>query len=351
MVEFLCVGDTHADGMPPCIPKKLSAKAVPDVLDQALHYSVQNNINNIILLGDIFDGYPGTMASHITYIDFFLKAHKEKIAVYCIDGNHGFISNETTSLDLLHFMQKKNILGDCHIFTKNPAVEKVDGTDVVFLPWPHNKVKGLVKKPCLVFAHCQRPNLKTASGYKLKDVEDFDLGNHFWVIGDNHEPQKGKGFIYPGAPLQLKFGDSKKRHFLHIDYKSGKKPKVKYVPIALPYILSVITAETSEDLEKLNDRKDNEWTKVKSSREILSNAGKITKKWPRVIIEPMVKETIKTEHVEKSRDLFIDSWEFRSKLLTDRMKGEGLSKSQIKRGLKLALTAEERMKPKKKSKK
>lgn len=333
MVDFLVVGDTHADGIPSCIPSEIANVAVTSVLNQALSMAMNNRIDNIILMGDLFDGYPGSMQSHIEYLNFFSLCAKQNIKVFAIDGNHGVKHTAQTSLMLLKYIAD-NLYTNVHIFTQAPSVMKVEGATCVFLPWPHTKVKQ--EKPCLVFAHVPRPGVSLPNGYTLKDVKDFPLKNHFWVIGDIHEPQQGKRFVYPGAPLQLKFGDSANRHFLWLKYKRGEAT-FKKLPIIAPYILNVMEANEYNDLLVLKDRPLNEWTKVRLGPDILPQSNKITAQYERIVIEPIIKpKKVVEELTKESLKVVSNDWDFRQNLLKSRMKNEGMSKKQIDKAINIA---------------
>lgn len=321
MVDFIAIGDTHVDGMPSVLPAKVANSAVPLILEQAIAQAEFQNVENLMLLGDLFDGNLGSIEGHMQYLDFMVKCKKLGLRCWGIDGNHGYEHQDKSSIRLLKHIAEASF-PNFKLVTGKPYVEKIEGQQCIFLPWPYTNAVELSRKPSLVFAHVPRPGVKMPSEYRLKDVKDFDLGRHFWVIGDIHEPQSGKGFVYPGCIVQQKFGDSRERSFVKVSFDNGKA-RWNRLPITSPFVLGEMVAQVWEDLKVLDERPLNEWTKVKVGRELLSKANKITQSYKRVKVEPLTNEfsaeKAEGETVVK-RESFENSWDFRSKLLARRMK-------------------------------
>ena len=165
---------------------------------------------------------------------------------YFISGNHDKNSRDKNSLTILQYLSKRHGLTNCHFYLK-PSKTKINGVQTIFLPWPHYKSKLLNTKPSLVIAHVERKGAQYDNGFEVEDYE-FDLKNHFWVIGHLHELQEEPNLVFVGAPMQLRNGDSLNKVFLHLKHKEGKF-SYKKIPVKLPYRLLTIK------IRKLKDQK------------------------------------------------------------------------------------------------
>lgn len=327
-VEFLVIGDPHKDGEPSFLPDDLRDSAFKQVSDQALSYCLEHGIKRIIWLGDVFHSYPPSLKAQEQVIEIDNELAEHGIQLYIIDGNHGYVRKGHTSLNLLKRladMRKMN----AKIYTSDTTIEEVEGEDVAFMPWP-NKDISMLTKPSLIFAHIDKPGAKLANGHVMEGIEDFDMGEHEWIIGHNHTPQP----YYCGAPLPLRWGDTNKRRFWHVRFKNGKAKK-RSVLIDNPYNLEDYYANTEEELAVLDTRESNTWTRLFLGGPLLSQSKEIQDKYPRVVCKPVPKKVFidgNTEsNIEVSEDgnfVFMDETQFEKDYLSRKADESGFSSKE-----------------------
>lgn len=327
-VEFLAIGDPHKDGEPSFLPEELRENAFKMVSDQALTYCLEKGIKRIVWLGDVFHSYPPSLKAQEQVVEIDNELAENGIQLYIIDGNHGYVKKGHTSLSLLKCLADMRKL-NAKIYTSDTTVEDICGEDVAFMPWP-NKDISMLKKPSLIFAHVDKPGAKLANGHVMEGIEEFEMGEHEWIIGHNHTPQP----YYCGAPLPLRWGDTNKRRLWHIRFKDGKAKK-KSVLINNPYNLEDHYASVEEDLKPLAERADNTWTRLFLGGELLSQSREIQNKYPRVVCKPIPRQAIISEDVgdevevsEEGNFIFMDEAKFEKDYLARKADENGFSNMQ-----------------------
>ena len=246
--EIALLGDTHLSRLMTYFPNKDWLQWSLRPFFQVEKYCLDNGIKYVIQTGDLFDDVEPSQEVILALIDFLLAS---KLEWHFSLGNHDIESRNKHSLILLKYFSLKGKINNCFFYPKTQSV-LIDGIRVVFLPYPKTRHKLLNAKPSLIVAHVERKGAKYDNGRRVSD-HSFKLGKHYWVIGHLHEYQKGRRHVYPGAPLQLRYGDTQNKFFLHLKIKqTNREIQVKYKKkrIQPPYIFADATINTLEDAER-----------------------------------------------------------------------------------------------------
>lgn len=266
MLSFYAVGDPHLEGIKKLFPNKDTVKIQLDHLAKIADHAIDNKITYIFLLGDIFDNPFPEKESVLKLLKLFKKYNN--INWIAILGNHDFSNIQDTSLDVMEYIAHElKALPNVKILFR-PYLEKIDGINLCFLPYPYHKREIKTRKPCIVFAHIDINGAKHNNNKVVSNAFNINLINtqgDYWVLGHIHSHQKiGKRTIYNGTSLQKNFGEEPNKGFVKYTahYNKGKLiVKHKRIFIDLPYTLHNIQIKKPEDLHKL-EKNSNKYYKI-----------------------------------------------------------------------------------------
>ncbi len=302
---------------------------VTSILNQVEEYARKNAISTIIQLGDVHDS---THVDEQTRLFFMQSLQRSKLRWIMYYGNHDYLSAEYNTLQYYRQMQSTfGILPNAKFITE-PTIMKIEKQNCAVLPWPHATITS--KESLLCFAHFAKFGAKSDNGFVLKTGENIDT-KHFWIIGDLHSYQKGDNYLYVGAPLQLKYGDTDKRYFVNFT-GSSNKPKWQRIQIKLPYILEQQTILQISNIEKLqkhlSNRSDNTYTKIKCGADIMADYRfEEIQSTKNIIIEYAGK--VKATSNDNENVAIIDSKSVRQQLVRKRLIKKGFDKLAISKAI------------------
>lgn len=233
--EFLVLGDFHLDKQKP-YPNYLQVSK--NAVLSCLNYAEDNDIKNIVILGDLFDTpYPSDEAK-IALLEIF----EREFEFFVILGNHDWASTEKNSLELLTYLADKKY-SNVHLYI-TPTLGKIGKLRCQFLPFPQEMP--ISEKQSVCFSHASYHGFMTDNHKSIKGTK---LDNrHKWYVGHIHLRQ---GDIYPGSILQNTFGESEEKFFFHVIAYSQSNIKTKAIPILQPYYLRKVVIRSEEDFRKL----------------------------------------------------------------------------------------------------
>jgi DNA repair exonuclease SbcCD nuclease subunit len=171
-------------------------------------YLVDNNIENVICLGDI--------THHRQFIDIYIQQkleeeffsffEKNKIKLYIIAGNHDVFYKDTNEISYIQLLKKfKNI-----VVIDKPKVITIDNVSVGFVPWG---MEEYAPEPSVVDVLCTHSEIggvkinkyttSKNSHLKLSDFKDYKLV----LSGHYHTASKNGNVVYLGTPYQMDRND------------------------------------------------------------------------------------------------------------------------------------------------
>lgn len=190
--------------------------------EQFFPYLKENNINNILHLGDLFD-----RRKYINFktLDFFnnvfLKPLLEmNIQMDIIAGNHDVFLKNTNTLNSLHLLLPEDKI---NIYI-NPLEKKYDGKLFFLCPWvtrdnldEFQKMREKTKAK-ICFGHFDfsgfdmLPGIKSYHGFPKKDFKKFDK-----VFSGHYHTKSDDGHIhYLGVQYEITWADYADRKGFHI---------------------------------------------------------------------------------------------------------------------------------------
>lgn len=179
-------------------------------LNKTLKFISDNNIENVIFLGDIFDNRQN-IDINILYniIDPFEKLNK--INVYIIVGNHDTYFKTTNDINSLSTIFKKY---NFNIIDKIQEIN-IDGEKCLFVPWMNkynfenyvDKIKKSNAKYC--FGHFAINDFYMIKGVKEQKGLEQSIFKKFekTFSGHFHLKDNQKNIIYVGSHVQLNWND------------------------------------------------------------------------------------------------------------------------------------------------
>jgi DNA repair exonuclease SbcCD nuclease subunit len=204
-----------------------SLKFFYDVLIPFLN---KNKINNIFILGDIFDSRVSVNTKIQNEIYKLFDENLNNFNLYILIGNHDIYYNSTTEIHSLKFLKKfKNVT-----LIETPQIIKINNKEILMVPWIINNdtISNIVleNNAEILMGHFDIKgfNLNKFSISKHGINPDLFV-NKFKIIFSGHFHTRSirkignSEFIYIGTPYQLTRADmDEERGFLIYNLKSEK---------------------------------------------------------------------------------------------------------------------------------
>lgn len=211
--------------------------------NQFVPYLKENNINEIFILGDLFDNRASTNTKVMNTVYDIFDKHLCDFKIYIIVGNHDIYYNSSIQINSLKFLEKfKNIT----LIDKITEIN-IDNKKIVMVPWITDNLSFIkefsrIENIDLCFGHF---NINGFNYNKFKKSEDGLYGKifenckkvfsgHFHIR--NSQNIFGSEIIYIGSPFQLTRNDiDEKRGFIILDTSNSQH---KYIDnnVSLKYI-------------------------------------------------------------------------------------------------------------------
>ena len=215
--------------------------------EQFFPYCKENNIDQIIHLGDLMDRrkYVNFNTLHEVRTRFFDSLEKNKLHMHCILGNHDTFYKNTNDVNSSKelFVDRNDFF---HLYEKPTAVE-FDGLCVGLVPWISPEIKDeclefLKKCRCpIVGGHFELYGYEVLRGVKYQGGMSDDVLRRFELVlsGHFHSKSTKNNVYYLGTQYQITFSDlhdkkgfhvldtetrelefveNKRRKFFHIEY-------------------------------------------------------------------------------------------------------------------------------------
>ena len=194
-------------------------------------YLIDNNINHIVHLGDIFDNrkFINFRALHRHRKMFLNKLREYKITMDIIPGNHDTYFKNTNDLNSL-----KELLGhftDCINIIMEPTVMNYDGLDFALLPWiaPDNEEKSLdfIKntKALYLGGHLDIAGFEMMKGTVNAHGISADLFDRFDGVysGHFHTKSSKNNIHYLGSQMEFFWNDAHDPKYFHVFDTNAKQ--------------------------------------------------------------------------------------------------------------------------------
>jgi len=215
--------------------------------EQFFPYCKENNIDQIIHLGDLMDRrkYVNFNTLHEVRTRFVDSLEKNKLHMHCILGNHDTFYKDTNDVNSSKelFVDRNNFF---HLYEKPTAVE-FDGLCIGLVPW----ISPEIKDECLEFlktcrcpivgGHFELFGYEVLRGVKYQSGMSDDVLRRFELVlsGHFHSKSTKNNVYYLGTQYQITFSDlhdkkgfhvldtetrelefieNKRRKFFHIEY-------------------------------------------------------------------------------------------------------------------------------------
>lgn len=237
----------------------ISSDIVFNVFNQIVQHAVENKIERILILGDLFHvrGKISVVIFNKVY-DLLKEVVAKGIRVGILSGNHDHVYNEEETTTSIYSLQQ--IPG---VFLMDWSSWEFENIQFIAIPYLYDRTKfhDALKKYRIVETNLKRVLLihgtiqgsKISYGYQFQNGLGLNDGLHFFdrvFAGHIHEPQdlfEGKVFL-PGAPLchSKKDINSFNRGFIVFDCQTLE---VKRVPTKHPVFLQ----DTIESEQQFKD--------------------------------------------------------------------------------------------------
>ncbi len=255
-LHCVVASDFHLDGMQKVLQNPLPYQIKE--IDKVYDYAIANSIGHFIMPGDLCHTPSMSDDTLLAVITLLLKREGSGVETRYIAGNHDVESLHKSSLDILAAIAEAGFFKAFHVY-KQPAVKKIDGIQVAFMPFPHTVVPECSKPP-LVFAHIETPGALGDNGRPLRGGHDDDFKRQpgdFVVSGHLHQYQylKSKRIVYCGTPYQTNFGESLPKGFLDLKarYVNGNlKVTFEHIDQRPNFVLETRVISEDQDWEKLS---------------------------------------------------------------------------------------------------
>lgn len=243
-----------------------------NVLDHMIDVVNDNDLDFVAIAGDLFEVSP-PFAEAYNSLSRKLTALGQISNVYLIAGNHDFRNVYYTGDPMdIPFLDYDRITG-VRVLNTNEATTRMQlGDDLTIAGFHHQHLDRLAKEleavePAnILLLHQMVAGATNDAGFRFPEgfSIDSEVLKKFGTIvcGDIHKPQRPRpGFLIPGAPMHLNFGDESDRYF-HV-WTDGI---VEAVKTKAPKFITVVSEkEKTEDgnFYRIDTRKDRQLERLK----------------------------------------------------------------------------------------
>jgi DNA repair exonuclease SbcCD nuclease subunit len=238
--------------------------------DRIIHLCLEEQVDFLLVSGDIFDSESKSLAAQLRFIKGLQKLSDHGIPTYFICGNHDPLDSWLESLE----MPEKVYRFDSSRVEK-VVFEKEDQPVVGIYGISYrtkNESRNLAEKfhltgPPLPFSiallHATTGNPGPHVNYApFKAEEIVSKGFDYWALGHIHKRQVLRGndpaIVYPGNPQGRDFGETGSRGCMVVEMESGSPPVIRFVPtqeIRFEQVrIDLSDRETINDLAKLIEK-------------------------------------------------------------------------------------------------
>lgn len=217
-MKTLIFGDLHFN------PKnEISMLRGLNFLDYVKKYCLENNIKNVVNLGDTLHHNNVKGSGFVRVFSKFLELKESGINIYTILGNHDIhnIDNSDTLPSTFRsfstFIQKEDNI-------------QIGNLECDFLSYTEN-VEDLPNKGRILFTHLgvkgfmfSGSKMDEKSNFEYDDFDQYDLV----ISGHLHTYQEKGNMLFIGSPFQQDFGDVGKKSYFAILHDNGSVEKVLY---------------------------------------------------------------------------------------------------------------------------
>ena len=201
-MKRILLGDTHFDANNS--DKAVFEQQIKFFKEQLFPYMKENNITEILQLGDITDNRTkiSLYVQHRLKEEFFNYLKENNINITILVGNHDIYYKTNRDIYSLEIFEKAydniTVIKDLQIID-----------DLALIPWLCNKedeeklVQLVSQKPKAVFGHFELKDFYVSKTYKATHGLDGNIFKGIKVFsGHYHSPQKNNNINYIGTPFQ-----------------------------------------------------------------------------------------------------------------------------------------------------
>lgn len=240
MNKILLITDTHVGVRN---ENENFLKASADFFNYVFEYCIENNIKNIIHLGDFFDDRRKVSSKLINWVfdNFVTKLKKYDIHCYMIAGNHDIYYRKQNTPNIL----KELFFNSLQITVVDEDVLDLNlfGLKLKLVPWLSDSntdtiLNNLQKKSDIVLGHFN------FAGFVFQGNTVADGGidrtifksQNLILSGHYHAKSSQDNIMYLGNPYAITWGETSNIHGIHvinIDSKTKEKYNIEFVEINL----------------------------------------------------------------------------------------------------------------------
>lgn len=305
-MKFLCIGDPHF--------KKNNTEETENMEKQILKIIDENELNFVVVLGDILHDFETITSSVQCRAVKFLSKINEKVKLCVLIGNHDRINNKEYLTEVHPFYALKN--WENTYIADSPIEFKEKDYNFLLVPYvPNGEFLNAIKNynyksKNIIFAHQEFKGCKLGCNISIEG-DEWDVKNPLVITGHIHEYQRPQyNIIYTGTPIQHGFSDSKDKtislYELNDEVLKGTTFKgsdfyVKETRIKIPQKVKRTLRLKCDEIKKFTLKEDSHYKiKIKGTIEELNSVFKdpIIEKW-KELGHKVIRDAIIENHADK----------------------------------------------------
>ena len=261
-MKFLCSADWHLSGY--LQDKIVKESSLPERLDsikrvmyQMTDYARNNDIKNLIILGDLLHNKSVIYTDAQSVLLDFFRDNKD-LTFYVISGNHDLSGRGEYGTSALKSLDsEENII-------RIKEATKIDKDKILLVPYSTNMINEIKTNSCkYLLSHFGLHEAQLNSGISLvADLGINDLkGKYKYVIlGHYHAPQdlvtNGIDIRYCGSPIQKDWGEKGEvKRFLVIDTDKDTIESIPTTGYKQHFELNICSENKSEIIKQAKELK------------------------------------------------------------------------------------------------
>lgn len=259
MGKFIHSADWHIGAT--CTVPGITYERQLEVIDRIIDLAVERNISTVIVSGDVFDVDEPDPVIKEAFLQRVLSYDRMGIRLLVIRGNHDTSTVDRSAIRYLAHMTDHGVFKHS-VFAERTQYVRVG--DTIFILLNHRPRffkediedalqalhRGSLQVECkntvLVAHECIQGALSDTNYRMHGEAIPVSIGSQipetnvtYVALGDIHQKQRmAPRAFYPGAPVQVKFGDSWPKGVLVVDTETPDNPE--FVPITSKRLVKIV---------------------------------------------------------------------------------------------------------------
>lgn len=295
-------------------------------IEKPFEYAIQNGVRTVFVAGDIGDRHVLSTEAHAALLGILLK-YDGVLDIHIILGNHDVSDVHTNSLSLIYLLAKYHRFKSVWLYQERTSIE-IEGIPFNMLPFPY--VEAERGDTAVNVCHVESVGAVRDNGVVINTGVDFNIGDQYWISGHLHKYQRQENGVFCGSPYQLTFGETPHCGWLHFKARTTSgvlETRHKHVKGRPAVLFHNVRVNCRDDWEQIDCP--SHLYKVTVGKTVVPSD--IRTRFPNIVSIVGEDDRVVQQFIERQDVPELDL----NTGLSDFLTGDGLTRKQVQRGLRL----------------